>query len=123
MKMKISKDRKLKDLQEEFSSYFPFLRIEFYSKPHGMGFASSDNEMLDSNLTVGEVCDLSALGYMPLHGHQKVGDFEQLFAKTFGLNVQVLRKSYGKWLQTWATDIWTIEEQNNRGRIMGNKTA
>ncbi len=121
--MKISKNRRLKDLQNEFSSFFPFLRIEFYRNPHLEGMSSDKNEVLDPELKVGEVCDLYTFGFMPLNGYQKVGNFEQLFAKTFGLNVQVFRKSYGKWLQTWATDIWTLEEQNDRGRIMGNKTA
>jgi hypothetical protein len=121
--MKISNDRKLGDLQEEFNNHFPFLRIEFFNKPHEVGVASEDSEILDSDLIIGELRHLPTSGFIPLDGNQKVGDFEQLFAKAFGLNVQVYRKSHGKWLQTWATDIWTIEEQNNRGRIMGNKIA
>jgi hypothetical protein len=51
----------------------------------------------------------------------KVGAFEQLFHESFGLNVQVFRKSYGKWLQTWATDVWSLKEQNQRGQILGHR--
>ncbi|MFT5386226.1 MAG: hypothetical protein ACI81W_003639, partial [Saprospiraceae bacterium] len=73
MEMKISNDRKLKNLQEEFNSHFPFLRIEFFSRPHVSDIASADNEILNPDLTVGELCPLSSIGYLPLDGNQKVG--------------------------------------------------
>ena len=52
----------------------------------------------------------------------KVGTFEQIMFDMFGLNVQVFRKSYNEWLQTWSTDMWSLEEQNRRGRIMDGET-
>ncbi len=119
--MKISKEKTLQDLQLEFNKYYPYLTIEFYKNPHEYGKSSEEEERLNPKLKVGDLRKSDTNGYIPMHSYQKVGRFEQLFAKTFGLYVQVFRKSYGKWLQTWATDMWTLEEQNNRGRIMGDK--
>lgn len=119
--MKISSEMRLRELQNEFNAHFPHLRIEFYGPAHKEGKPSGEAGKLDPELTVQQVRGVPLYGYMPLNGYQKVGAFEQLFARTFGLNVQVFRRSYGKWLQTWATDIWTLDEQNNRGRIMGDR--
>lgn len=118
--VEISDKKKLKDLQEEFNRQFPFLQLEFYSKPHIDGQPSSDNSLLNNELLVGEVREMHNNGHFSIDGNMKVGAFEQLFRQLFGLNVQVFRKSYGKWLQTWATDVWSLNEQNRRGQILGN---
>ena len=117
-KMKISNDKKLKDLQCEFNQNYPFLKIEFFKKSHDFGDSSDEKKRLDPEMTVGEIRQLPTYGYMPLNGYQKINTFEQLFARAFGLHVQVFRKSCNKWLQTWASDMWTLDEQNTRGRIM-----
>ncbi len=44
-----------------------------------------------------------------------VGEFEQKFLAKYGLNVQVFRKSGNLWMQTTATDSWTLAEQNRKG--------
>ena len=119
--VEISDDKKLKDLQEEFNRQFPFLQLEFFANPHEDGKPSSKKDILKNDLLVGEVRDVHNSGHFTIDGDMKVGAFEQLFYQMFGLNVQIFRKSYGKWLQTWATDIWTLNEQNRRGQILGNK--
>ncbi len=121
--MKISNDRKLKDLQTEFNQRYPFLQLAFFQSEQPFGQISADATRLDPELTIGQIQPITGISYIPLNSDQKVGDLELYFARAFGLHVQVYRKSYGKWLQTWATDIWTLEEQNNRGRIMGDKCA
>ena len=119
--VEISDKKRLIDLQEEFNRQFPFLQLEFYSKPHAEGQASSENDLLKNDLLVGDVREMHNSGHFNIDGNMKVGDFENLFYQLFGLNVQVFRKSYGKWLQTWATDIWSLNEQNRRGQILGNR--
>jgi hypothetical protein len=61
-------------------------------------------------------------GMIPLEKDQKTSEFEYILAKNYGLNIQVFRKSYGTWLQTWATDGWTLQEQNDRSAKMGDKS-
>lgn len=119
--MKITNERKLKELQKEFNRIYPYLNIQFYSKPHVVGESSSDADQLDNELTIGKVRDKNTVGFMNLDGRLSVGEFEKMFEMTFGLNVQVYRKARDKWLQTWATDVWTLAEQNHRGQILGSR--
>ena len=119
--VEISDKKKLKDLQEEFNRQFPFLQLEFFAKPHQPGKPSFEKDILKNDLLVGEVREVHNNGHFTVDGNMKVSDFEQFLYQSFGLNVQVFRKSYGKWLQTWATDIWSLNEQNRRGKILGNR--
>ncbi|MFT6320719.1 MAG: hypothetical protein ACJAT4_001647 [Granulosicoccus sp.] len=119
--MKVNNSKKLKNLQKEFNEVFPYLKIEFFSKPYEAGNGSNEADILSTELTVGEVRENDTDGFIPMDGTIPVGIFEKLFQDNFGLFAQVYRKSHGKWLQTWVTDVWTLEEQNNRGKILGDK--
>jgi|GEM_PF-256234 len=120
--MKIYNSKQLKTLQKEFSDRFPFLKIEFFKNPHPYGVNSGEVEKLDAELTVGDVRKMENVGKLTMDGDLPVGVFEKILEERFGLFVQVYRNSYGKWLQTWVTDIWTLEEQNNRGKVLSQDT-
>ncbi len=119
--MKINDDKTLKELQTEFRDQYPFLKIEFYKAPHKMGEVSIEANRLDINKTVGQVRSIHNIGFIQPLETMTVATFEKMMQGVFGLNAQVFRKSYGKWLQTWATDIWTLGEQNKRSELLGNK--
>ncbi len=119
--MKIFNEKKLEDLQKEFKTSFPYLKIEFFKAVHQTGMDTDEKEKLAVHLKVGEVRQTGKSAEWIPDGKIKVEEFERIMAKTFGLNVQVYRKEHGKWLQTWVTDIWTLEEQNNRSKVMGDK--
>lgn len=116
--MKIYNSKQLKTLQADFNKRFPYLKIEFFKKPHPYGINSNEIERLDPELTVGDVRKMENVGKLVMDGSIPVGVFEKMLEDRFGLFVQVYRNSYGKWLQTWVTDIWTLDEQNNRGKIL-----
>ena len=116
--MKIYNSKQLKTLQKEFNNRFPFLKIEFFKRAHPYGINSKEIERLNPELTVGEVRKIETVGKLAMNGSIPVGVFEKMLEDRFGLFVQVYRNSYGKWLQTWVTDIWTLDEQNNRGKVL-----
>ena len=116
--MKIYNSKQLKTLQKEFNNKFPFLKIEFFKRSHPYGINSKEIERLDPELTVGDVRKMENVGKLTMDGTIPVGVFEKMLEDRFGLFVQVYRNSYGKWLQTWVTDIWTLDEQNNRGKVL-----
>lgn len=120
--MKIANDRTVKDLKEDFQKVFPYLKIEFYKTPHQFGEETIDEPPLSANSRLSAIRTYDNYGIMTLDKTMKTSDFENILAKIYGLNVQVFRKSYGKWLQTWATDNWTLEEQNDRSAKMGDKS-
>ena len=116
--MLIMDNRRLIELQAEFNRQFPYLKIEFYDLPHAEGAGSPERERLDPNQKVGDVRQNHHEGYINVDGHLKVSALEQLFEHLFGLHVQVFRKAGSRWLQTWASDIWTLGEQNHRGQAI-----
>ncbi|HTA81877.1 MAG TPA: hypothetical protein VK783_03020, partial [Bacteroidia bacterium] len=48
----------------------------------------------------------------------RVVDLEQGIRDTFGLSIQVFRKSGNAWLETTTTVDWTLDEQNRIGEEM-----
>lgn len=112
----ITDDHKIEDLQKDFTTHFPFLKIEFYAKAHKTGEGNVINERLDASLSIGQVRNVHESGHVSMHGNLKVSTLEQAFHDVYGLNVQVFRKSGNIWLQTTATDNWTLSEQNETAR-------
>jgi hypothetical protein len=108
----INDDRKIKEIQDEFSEHFPNLKIEFYSKEHETG-EGTPGRVIDPEHTIGEARTKQNEGDISINGHTKVSTLEENFHDIFGLNVQVFRKSGNVWLQTTVTDEWTLAEQNH----------
>ena len=112
MEIHINKTKTINSIQEEFQKHFPYLKIEFYSHAHSQGEGSSKINTLNSNLTIGAVQKHEFSDKIKINELMKVGELENIFAKNFGLSVQVFRKSGKLWLQTITTDNWTLAEQN-----------
>ncbi len=113
--MVISDDKTFRDIQREFNSKFPYLKLEFYSSRHGEGEGSPLQERIDPEQVLKNVRQIHNEGNIEVTGDVKVSDFEQAFHEKFGLNVQVFRKSGNLWMQTTSTDHWTLSEQNRKG--------
>lgn len=115
--MDITNDKKIADIQTEFSEKFSNLKIEFYQTPHEVGEGTKEELKYDPNSTIGEIRKKGSEGDLSIHGNLKVETLESKLAEQFGLNAQVFRKSGNVWLQTTKTDDWTLSEQNDRGAI------
>ena len=115
MKIAINDSVKLNDVMRQFHEQFPYLKIEFFSKPHKIADLSRKNYMLLHNKSVGECRDIHQEGIIEATGHEKVWELEQEFQK-LGLPAQVFRLMGNNWIETIQTDWWTIDEQNEKGR-------
>ena len=115
MKIIINDHRKIFAIQEEFQKLFPFLKIEFFAKPHKVGAPSAKKLMKHSSKTLGECRVIHTKGTITITPHMTVADLEQNFNDVYGLSVQVFRKSGKAWLETSVTDRWTLEQQNKLG--------
>lgn len=118
MKILINDRRKLYAIQEAFSEMFPYLKLEFFSKPHKPGAPSPKKFIKSSSKTIGECRTVHSNGTMTILPHMDVLDLERGFRETFGLSVQVFRKSGNSWLEVTSTGKWTLEEQNRMGEEM-----
>lgn len=119
MHIHIDDSRSLKQIQDEFSSQFPLLKLEFFRHSHGKGGASSKDEMLDSSTSLNSL--MAAKGEVKelrIKGDMTVAEVETAFREHFGLNVQVFRLSGRTWLETTVTDSWTLSEQSRQAAIL-----
>lgn len=118
MKIVINDHRKISAIQEEFNTVFPYLKIEFFSKPHKQGGASAKKLIKHGSKTLGECRTIHTKGHISITPKMTVVDLEQRFGDVYGLGVQVFRKSGKVWLETTVTDGWTLEEQNSQGESL-----
>ncbi|MFY9308222.1 MAG: hypothetical protein WAQ28_04145 [Bacteroidia bacterium] len=123
MKITINDNRKISVLQEEFNTVFPYLKIEFFSKPHLAGRGSAKQYMNPNSKTLGECRTIHNKGELIINPQTTVADLEESFRKLYGLSVQVFRKSGKVWLETTVTDNWTLEEQNLQGEALSKKAV
>lgn len=117
MKLTISKEKKIGDIQEDFSKLYPFLKIEFYKIP-------DKDSSLKKQLTNSELLRPmpGTEGLVEIYDTVTVGDLEKSFLEQFGLKAQVSRKAGVIWLETTMTSNWTLRKQNDHGRELTNTT-
>src|SRR6187549_2320549 len=115
MNVIINDKQKIASVQQEFNRLFPYLKLEFYAKSHKPGQGNA-NGVLKDELTFGDCRKTHMSGVLVISPKMTVSDLEQAFGKTYGLGVQVFRKSGKIWLQTTVTDEWTLEKQNDQGK-------
>lgn len=105
-------------VQKSFQENFPYLKIEFFSRPHTPGNHGLKTMRQKNLVTIGESQTIHVDGEINMLPTMTVKELEQLFLRHFGLFVQVFRKSGNVWLETTVTDNWTLEQQNRQGEEM-----
>ena len=113
--MKVDQHTKLTEIQETFNKQFPHLRIEFYGRPHDPGEGTSDRDRLDHERTLGDVTKPISVHQLQFDGNMTINALESKLNEELGLHAQVFRRSGNLWLQTTATDNWTLDDANRKG--------
>ena len=129
MKIIINDHRKIFAVQEEFSNFFPYLKIVFHARPAKKGAAPSGKIVSAPSKTLGECRLQHNKGTITISPEMTVAELENHFSDIYGLDVSIYRQSGKAWLETSATDSWTLAQQNkmgeelSRGRKSEDKTA
>lgn len=113
--MRIHDQLHLHDIQVGFNQLFPHLKISFYSVSHREGEGSAAKNELNAHQPLSGVRTIHKDGDIVIHSEMTVAELEGIFASYFGLNAQIFRKSGNLWMQTTATDHWSLGEQNRKG--------
>lgn len=121
MKIIVNDHRKLFAIQAEFNEAFPYLKLEFFGKPHKVGGPSSKKIIKHPSKTIGQCRVVHNKGTLSITPSMTVADLEQAFSDVYGLSTQVFRKSGRVWLETTATDGWTLDKQNTQGQELSQK--
>ncbi len=114
----INNQQTITGVQKQFNNIFPFLKIEFFRQAPVSGIGNARNKMIIYDMKLGELQNLNKGGSLNLTNKMTVAELENYFEKEFGLYIQVFRKSGKIWLETTATDNWTLEQQNEEGKSL-----
>jgi len=116
MHIKINDKVSLREIQNVFSDFYAYLKIEFYSKRHKRYEDSDEINLIEPNILIGEIAHTHVPGVLEIRPLYKIADIEREFQQRFGLSVQIFRKEKNGWEQTTGTDDFTLKELNEMGR-------
>ena len=117
MKLIINSNKTIGQIQENFEEYFPFLMLQFYYPQAKHRHESSEwikikpdvpFKALNSNLD--EIV-------IDFGGNAKTGDLEYELLKKMGIPVNIFRCQGESWIQTFANDNLSLDEENDLGQI------
>jgi hypothetical protein len=114
----INSKQTISGVQQQFNDAFQFLKLEFFNQPPISGIGNAKNKMIIRDMKLNEIQILSKSGKIIITNNMTVSSLEKCFINDFGLYVQVFRKSGKIWLETTATDNWTLEQQNEEGKSL-----
>jgi hypothetical protein len=117
MQLLIHGDRLISEVQQDFNSAYPFLKLEFFRNglQKEKRYAASQKLGHNRKLSDSWIWKKDS-GSVEVNESMTVLDLENVFMDEFGLSVQVFRKSGNIWLETTMTDHWTLKRQSDHGR-------
>jgi hypothetical protein len=114
MELHICKKTGLREVKKQFSTYFPFLRLEFYVYRH-----HTEETALNKKIYIGLYLDRTSAffkeGFICFSPSTSIAEFEQKFQIELGLAAKVFRRSADSWIDTTQTAHLTLGRQNNMG--------
>lgn len=116
MHIEINDKTTLLEIQQVFSDFYPYLKMEFFTKSHKKYEASEETDLIDSGATIGEIKPTHVSGVLEMRPLYKIADVEKEFQLRFALSVQILIKENTSWVQTTGMDDFTLKELNEMGR-------
>jgi hypothetical protein len=116
MKMHIHHTDTLEEVQRSFNAEFPYLKLEFFTRPHEKGKPTEKQFIVNSKRTVDSCNPDLKDATLSIPTAMTVLDLERVFQEELGLYIQVFRKSGKVWLETTATDSWSLSKQNEEGQ-------
>jgi len=117
MQLLITGDRLISEVQQDFNSAYPYLKLEFFKNGHVKQKRYAADQKISNTRKLKEAwVKKKESGTLEVDEHMTVQELENVFLEKFGLSVQVFRKSGNIWLETTMTDHWPLKRQNDHGR-------
>ena len=116
----INNDSQIGDIQNEFSTCYPFLKIDFLVK--GNGTKNSRTTVLDPQTSLQQLGKVNSRK-IDINRHRSVSEVSNDFEEMLGVIVQVSRKSGRVWNTISVSDSWTLQSQNIAGEYISSEMA
>ena len=116
MHIYISEEAVIRDIQDRFQIMYPYLKLEFFRRPHIKGEGSPQREKISPDTPIEKIRMLHSFGWLDISYYRTAAAVEHDLSYLYGLSAQILRRAGTIWLETTGTDGWTLEELNNSGK-------
>ena len=108
----------LEQVQQAFSRHYPNLKLVYFIDRNKDNHLRADERIQNLKMSIGSIREVAYDGYIQIEPSMTVIQVEKAFWDSFGLNVQIFRKSGRNWLMTHSSDLWTLEEQDKKAEEM-----
>lgn len=102
----------VEEVQDRFTECFPFLKIEFYSKPHKKFEASDKTYLYHKKMLIGDIRKKHIDGSLEIKSWFTTARVEKELKDIYGLNAQIFRWDRNSWIQTSLSDEFTLQQQS-----------
>ena len=120
MELRVDREMTIDGIQKEFNGIYPYLKIEFFRNQNQGNKPPSKADRINPEERISNLSRFFEPGRINIDGNRTVAQFEQELLDTFGLSVQVFRKSGNLWIETSLTDNWSLEKQNTEGKLLNS---
>jgi molybdopterin converting factor small subunit len=117
--LQISPKDTIRSVQERFSSWYPYLRLNFFKRARK---SHSSQISFSPEVSMAEINNKFVDANYELEENTTVGMLEKSLFEISGLPVQVFRRSGNLWLETRLTDHLTLNQQDNLGREISQES-
>jgi hypothetical protein len=114
MKINITKETLVKEIQDEFNHSYPYLKIEFFGADTNA--LPKNRQSIKTDKKIREITRQANEGVVEYDDNTTVDHLEELFRDKLGLNIHIFRRSGNIWLETTMTESWTLGDQNTLGK-------
>lgn len=110
----------LKDIQQLFNTYYPFLKIEFWEAKR---YPAAETKLKNDRygMQVKDVSNVKERVAIDVSDERTIKEIVEDFKKNSGTNIDVYRKSGNVWNVITLTDSWTLESQNKAGQFISSE--
>ncbi len=115
MELPVSKNTTIREVKEQFSRYFPYLKLEFFAYRHHTNDDSHLNKEVYKGRYAEETSEFFKEGVICFSASTTVAELELEFQIEMGLFARVFRKSGEMWMDTTQTNHLTLGKQNSMG--------
>ena len=116
MHIEIHDNTVFRSIQDTFSNFYPYLKLEFYKKAHRKFESSDKKNFINPDCIVSDIKKTHLSALIEIQPSYKVSEVEKEFQQRLGLPVQILWKGGQGWKQTVGADNLTLKELNEISR-------
>lgn len=112
-RIELANNRTIQEIQNDFSEYFPHLKIQFYQKDNFFPGSFSDLFVESGDVKISNCRIKTNTGYLYLNDESTVQKLKQTFLDYFGLKVEVFQiTDMNHWSQNPVEDNKLLTEIN-----------